>query len=269
MGKETQVHDAANPSHHTSLRSDRHVVRHMQQRRLGVGAAWICPQNIFIDEAGQLTVAGLAIIMTTFVAWLAITLLGDPKQLLPFLNSGRANEFMENAVTSVIELLEEKGYPTLRLEWQYRMAASIARWPTKIFYQGLLKNHSSVLVDDDNSKRARKISKEFYGIEGPHDTGSEYWMVNVINGISRVQLNGTSLENHSNADAISTLVDRTLAAGVMPPSIYIYIHTSLLLRPAFPGQPQDRREGTGKRKDLAIRLRRYRFNRGLFPGRGK
>lgn len=39
-------------------------------------------------------------------------------------------------------------------------------------------------------------------------------MINVANGISRVQVNSTSLQNYANADRIGTLVDQTLSMGV-------------------------------------------------------
>ena len=84
------------------------------------------------------------------------------KQLLPYLISGRANEFKANTETSALALLEEKGYPLLGLIEQYRIAPAILQFPAKFFYNGLLQNHESVLKDNDLRKKAREISKELY-----------------------------------------------------------------------------------------------------------
>lgn len=172
------------------------------------------PGYIVIDEAGQLTMAGLANVFKSFLNWLAATIFGDPNQLRPFIPSGKYNEFLPNAETSVLELLAEKDYPMLRLILQYRMAPAISQWVSTFFYKGLLQNHPSVLVDNIYRRAAREISKEFYGIDGPDGKGSEYWMINVANGVSQARINSTSLQNHANADRLAILVDQTLAKGV-------------------------------------------------------
>ena len=138
--------------------------------------------------------------------------------------SGRANEFKLNAETSVLALLEEKGYEVLRLVLQYRMAPSISQFVSKFFYDGLLKNHDSVLKDNSLREKARSISKSHYGIKGTNADGFEYWMIDVVNGISRVQHNGTSLQNHANADRIATLVDQTLYRVVAPSQITVLVY---------------------------------------------
>ena len=172
------------------------------------------PSAIYVDEAGQLTMAAFANVLTSFSHWLSVTIFGDPCQLLPFHLSGPANEFKKNAILSVLALLEEKGYPVLRLEYQYRMAPAISRWVSQFFYKGLLKNHKSVFVDSPYRQIVRQISRELYIRAGPTGTGSEYWMIDVVNGISRVQNNGTSLQNYANADRLAILVDQILAKGV-------------------------------------------------------
>ena len=117
---------------------------------------------ITIDETGQLTLAALANVLTSFKHWLAVYLFGDPRQLLLYLISGRANEFKANTETSALALLEEKGYPLLRLIQQYSIAPAIPQFPAKFFYDRLLQNHESVLKDNDLRKKAREISKELY-----------------------------------------------------------------------------------------------------------
>ena len=160
------------------------------------------PTALFIDETGQLTMAGLANVLTSFEHWVMAQLFGDPKQLPPFQLSGLSNEFMKNAQISVLALLEEKGYPVFRLILQYRMAPAISQRVAGFFYKGMLQNHPSTLIDNDYRRVAREISLQEYQREGPNKNGSEYWMIDVVNGVSKVQLNTTSLQNYANADRI-------------------------------------------------------------------
>lgn len=80
------------------------------------------PSFIAINETGQLTVAALANVLTSFKNWLAAYLFGDPKQLPSYPISGRAIEFRGQGETSVLTVLDEEGYPVLRLVLQYQMA---------------------------------------------------------------------------------------------------------------------------------------------------
>lgn len=182
------------------------------------------PTFMTIDEAGQLTVAALANVLTSFKNWQATYTLGDPKQLPPFQNSCRANEFWGQGGTSVLTLLDEKGYPVLRLVLQYRMAPAISQFVSGFFYDGLLQNSPSVLIDNDLRAKAREISKKEYRCNGPDENGSEYWMIDVVNGVSRVQLNGTSLQNYANASRMATLVDQALALGVKASQINVLVY---------------------------------------------
>ena len=182
------------------------------------------PGVIFIDETGQLTMDGLANVLTSFDKWRGVYIFGHPKQLLPFLLSGRANEFRLNAEASVLYLLEEKDYPILRLNIQYRMAPAISEWVNKFFYKSLLRNHPTVLVDNHYRRVAREISIKHYGIKGPNRVGSEYWMIDVANGVSRVANNSTSLQNFANATRIGTLVDQILSRGIDPSLITVLVY---------------------------------------------
>ena len=182
------------------------------------------PSTIFVDEAGQLTMPAFANVLTSFERWLAVNIFGDPKQLPPHAKSMKCNEFAPNYTMSVLELLETKGYPIRRLNIQYRMAPAISQWTAKFFYKGLLNNHTSVLVDNEYREIARSISKEVYESRGPNDQGSEYWMVDVTNGVSNVALNSTTLENHANADVLANLVDQALVRGVESSKISVLIY---------------------------------------------
>ena len=52
--------------------------------------------------------------------------------------------------------------------------------------------------------------------------GSEYRMIDVANGVSQVQHNGTSLHDSANADA-TALVDEGLAKGSEPSEISVLV----------------------------------------------
>ena len=208
--------------------------------------------------------AAFANVLTSFSHWLAVTIFGDPCQLLPFHLSGPANEFRKNAILSVLALLEEKGYPVLRLEYQYRMAPAISQWVSQFFYEGLLKNHKSVFVDSPYRQIARQISRELYGCAGPTGTGSEYWMIDVVNGKSRVQNNGTSLQNYANADrlAISRRSNTRQGGRCLENNRAGLLHRSITF-----GELQDREDDHGQRKTMEIQLRPDYFLGRFLPGR--
>ena len=56
----------------------------------------------------------------------------------------------------------------------------------------------------------RAISKNDYKRVGPNGNGSEYWMIDVVNAVSRVKIKSTSLQNYAHANRIGTLVDQIL-----------------------------------------------------------
>ena len=49
-------------------------------------------------------------------------------------------------------------------------------------------------------------------------------MVNVVNGVSQVRHNGTSLHDSSNADAIAALFDEGLAKGPQPSEVPVLVY---------------------------------------------
>ena len=55
------------------------------------------------------------------------------------------------------------------------------------------------------------MAKDSYGIAGPKNQGSEYFVIDVVLGVSRSPQIGTSLFNFANAEAVALLVDRLLA----------------------------------------------------------
>ena len=63
-----------------------------------------------------------------------------------------------------------------------------------------------------------------FNTDAENDNGSEYGMVNVANGVSQVQHNGTSLHNSTNEDATAALVKKNLAKGWKPSEISVLVY---------------------------------------------
>ena len=168
------------------------------------------PSCLICDEAGQVTLSALAIILTAFTGWLLLALFGDPNQLLPYDKAGLLNEFREFSRLSSLGLLEDKDCRILRLTVQYRMAPAISQWVAKYFYKNQLSNHPLAILDNDWRRAARSVSKKYYNIQGPEGQGSEFWIVDVVHGKSHTSKNGISLVNYANSDAIALAIDRLL-----------------------------------------------------------
>ncbi len=145
-----------------------------------------------------------------------------------------------NARVSPIALLAQKGFPSLLLDTQYRMCPAISLFPSHQFYGGLLKDHPEARKDNEMRQKMREISKSF-GIYGPgqriaqaskkgkkkqrkqedNRQGSEYLVINVKYGTSRIEKNGTSLVNFANAHAVIAVIDRMLQQKIDPARIKI------------------------------------------------
>ena len=65
--------------------------------------------------------------------------------------------------------------------------------------------------------------KRMFNNDGKNGNGSEYWMVDVADGASQVQHNGTLLHNSANANAIAALVDESLRKGLEPSEISVLV----------------------------------------------
>lgn len=173
------------------------------------------PTIIFCDEAGQISIPSLCVPLTTFRKWEGLFLFGDIQQLEPTLLSGQFNEFIANGRVSPLALLAIKGFETQLLDTQYRMCPANSSFPREQFYDGKgLKDSDVVKVDNEVRKAIRKITlaKEVLGDNGE---GSEYVVTDVPNGVSRAELNGTSLVNHANVDVIIKMIDRFIQDGTI------------------------------------------------------
>lgn len=91
-----------------------------------------------LDEATQATEpASLVPIMMCKVE--SLLLVGDPQQLPPTVRSRSAEQL--GLGTSLFLRLQTMGMKPMLLDTQYRMHPLICAFPSKVFYQGLLKSH--------------------------------------------------------------------------------------------------------------------------------
>lgn len=105
--------------------------------------------GIFCDEAGQVSTSELYVPLTTLTKWEVLVLVGDSLQLEPTVTSSAFNEFLQNARLSALALLQGKGFPTILLDEQYRMAPALSAFPRVQFYDGKgLKDSEKVKSDN-------------------------------------------------------------------------------------------------------------------------
>ena len=180
------------------------------------------PSVIFCDEAGQVSLASLCVPLTTFTDWEGLFLFGDISQLEPIVLSGSVNEFIQNARLSPLALLRMKEFHEYLLDTQYRMCPAISAFPNQQFYHGQLKDHPKAEQDSETGTRQkmRELSKN-YGVTGYKGEGSEYFLLDVVKGVSRHEHSGTSLVNHGNATRIVALVQDMRGMGILANEIKI------------------------------------------------
>lgn len=109
-----------------------------------------------VDEAGQI---GTADLLVPLVRARRAVLVGDPRQLPPFLDSevedwGRVEgdpRIRALLAQSALELLVNRlpGTNVVPLRWQRRMPAVVAEFSSRVFYQGNLRTAGTRVHDDD------------------------------------------------------------------------------------------------------------------------
>lgn len=152
--------------------------------------------------------------MTSFTKWEGVFLFGDETQLQPIQLAASANEFVENSKLSAFRLLMLKDFPqVVRLYKQYRMAGAIAYFPGRQFYDGELRNDSTVHRSDNVRDEVLAFTREELDIKGPNGFGSEYVIVNVAYGIARQEKTGKSIVNHANADCMIEFLTALIGRG--------------------------------------------------------
>ena len=177
------------------------------------------PTLLICGEGEQVNIANFCVPLTTFRGWQACLILGDIKQLQPPVFSSRLNEVSENGKISVLGLLDHKGFPSHKLEVQYRMDPDIALFPSQRFYEGKLKNGPNTLQPDQTKDILRRVSKNVLKIQA-----STFWIVDVQNGVSRHEAGGSSLQNYANANAIYEHVSMLLEQGIQASQITILVY---------------------------------------------
>jgi hypothetical protein len=93
------------------------------------------PSVVIIEEAGQCSIPSASIPLS-LKGVEAFFLLGDPMQLTPLVPSEGKNEGVRLLKLSILEYLHRKGFPTVKLMTQYRMAPSIMQWISEYYYKG-------------------------------------------------------------------------------------------------------------------------------------
>ncbi|KAL8807162.1 MAG: hypothetical protein Q9182_000844 [Xanthomendoza sp. 2 TL-2023] len=173
------------------------------------------PTVILVDNANEIYHAALFVPLTLFFSWQALLLAGDPQQLTPSISAIRKgqNEAGENSLVSAIEILDHHGKSVMHLKTQYRMPRSIANFPHKNFDNMYPVRQGRVVdVMNDARLRFRQVSWADYGIRP--SIGSEYFFLDVPNGLSRQAEGERSSFNYCNAEAILQLTQNLIREGL-------------------------------------------------------
>ncbi|KAL8893638.1 MAG: hypothetical protein Q9192_005069 [Flavoplaca navasiana] len=172
------------------------------------------PTVILVDDAQHYSHAALFLTLTQFTSWQALILAGDHQQIGPSLRASKESEVASNSQVTAMELLEIAGTNVVNLDTQYRMIPQIAYFPLSRFYHGI-KNHGTA---DPNGQKFRNVSRQYVG-EG--ESGSNYFLLNIPQSLSRTAGSSETLLNHCNAKAIQALVTYLLDEGVPADDIVI------------------------------------------------
>ena len=179
------------------------------------------PTMIFCDEASQVSIPEICVPLTTFTKWECLVLVGDSLQFNPTVTSTVVNEFGPNARLSPLALLQEKGFPTILLDEQYRMAPALSQFPRAQFYDGKgLKDSQKVKSDNDVRETIRGWTLQIPDVHGYKGKGTEYLVVDIPYGCSRQEPNGTSLVNYANATVVIIIIERLLKEKAIKPSMF-------------------------------------------------
>lgn len=178
-----------------------------------------------------MTIGALMVPLTAFDSWQAVCLYGDIKQLEPIIIGADCSEVADFSKIPITEWRDLKGFSYVFLDEQHRMAPSIASFPSRTFYDNRLKTAQSVRDQYDHPIRqamrsyCNDLTERAYAKEGKQRDiplpNSEYFMVTVDKGKSRVEDNGTSLQKYASANAITKIIEELLQKGDAEKSIII------------------------------------------------
>ena len=192
-------------------------------------ATGFSPNVVLCDEAAQTQFASLAIPMTQAGEWDVLIIAGDIQQLNPMDPAKSVNEFSPQANMSCLELFGKKDWNIHRVWTQYRMAPSISQFPSRRFYQGMLKDAPSTKQDNQWRRAFRDVSKRCYNInprQKKDEGGSEYFVINCQNGLSQVHSNSTSLANSAFSAATIELIQNLMEVHVPVSDITVLTYYS-------------------------------------------
>ncbi|CAF9917831.1 MAG: DEAD-box type RNA helicase [Heterodermia speciosa] len=177
------------------------------------------PTLLICEEGGRANIANFCVPLTTFTGWQACLISGNIKQLQPDILGPRFSEVSQNGKLSILGLLDHKGFPSHKLEVQYRMDPDIARFPNLRFYQGTLKDGHNTWQLNPTKLILRRVSQKILKIHA-----STFWVVDVQNGVSYREARGSSLLNYENAAAIHEHVNMLLGQGIQASQITILVY---------------------------------------------
>ncbi|KAI4201565.1 MAG: hypothetical protein LQ350_003180 [Teloschistes chrysophthalmus] len=141
--------------------------------------------------------SSLCVPLTPFGSWRVLMAVGDWKELQPIALTKKANEVVNNSVSSPLEQMDHAKASTFQLKTQYRMSAAIARSPGKNFYEDKLVTHPSLNADNQ--------------IRNP---SASNFSVDVPNCEFHGEQSGTWIVNRGTTEAVHQLVDNFLEAGI-------------------------------------------------------
>jgi hypothetical protein len=172
------------------------------------------PATIFVDEAGQTTIAEMCMALDPFketTKWLIMS--GDYNQLMPVVTARTSNEALSILEASLFKQLitdEAKRYPYIMLTTQYRSHPDLIGWYNTQFYKGMLQSHG----DTRNIKPVGKTIRHFFNrLDGVRKNNHNRMAIDVSgeDAVSTKYKSTTSYCNEAEADLIVKLVQNVLA----------------------------------------------------------
>ena len=181
--------------------------------------------TLIVDEAAQIKEYELVACVARLLPWLKkVVLLGDPRQLRPFVIDEEHNEFSKTVGMSGMTRLMDTGIEHVALRVQYRMCPDIAEFVNMSFNNGELINHSSVSNRPGREIFTRFLSK-YHRTISPKQTLFLHVPYSRLYRIKRSH----SLVNPWYLEAIALVVDDLIDAGANPHEIAILSYYSAQL----------------------------------------
>ena len=164
------------------------------------------------DEAASTSIAASLIPLVEHEHLDGHVLFGDERQLNQFVLMKDLNEFGHLYELSLFKLLLQKGADLYALDTQYRMYKPVADFISSEFYEGKLETANIKLKPDEIARKVMAVSTQApYRV---HGEGSAFFGIDVVNGRSRLEDQGSSLINFTNVDVVGKLYQRLVDQGI-------------------------------------------------------